>query len=280
MRLLPSILFLVVAGAAALPAQLKVGDKAPAFRAERLLNTRAKTLADLVKGRVVLYVYVSAAESACAGCVPRVHSILEKYGRQGFTAVFVTRDGPGEIQKFVDATRLLAAVALEKELKSYDLYGFATWPCASLVGVDGRIAWIGHPQDVTRDEVEKHLRSVKSPTPPDQPLKAVVKLPKAYAGIVADAAAGRLGTAWSALDAALKGRDLPELDEALLSEARRVLEDILLFEQGCAEREDEQHHDADARKLYLRVAAAFQGQPAAEKAQERADELAKKSGGS
>ncbi len=262
----------VLAAAASLSvAQIKVGDRFTPPKADRLAGTRLKSLAEL-KGRLVLWIWVDLGDPSSRELVARIHHLDAPFGKKGFVPVLVTGAGRDAVDAFRDATGLKTPIALEAGLKSHAALGFSGFPVAALVAPDGVVAWVGHPKDVTRDDLELLLRKVKTATPIDRRLGAKIEVPKAFAAAAKDAADGRLGAAYLALAG---GDGLSEVDRMLLEEARRVVDALLDFELGCAERADETKRFAEAGRLYARIARDFEGHPRAAAAKTRAEEIAK-----
>ncbi len=263
----------LIAGPGSMVAQIKVGGHMPPIRVERFFNTGIRELTDL-KGLVVLYEFLDPAVEGCRQTVPHVNRLVQTFGRKGFAAVVLTKADPQIIEQWIYDLRPRAVLALERDLKSYDLFGLASFPAAVVAGPGGEVLWIGHPKDYARSELEVHLRKVKSRFPVGSPLKVDLKLPKEHAAVTKFAAEGRLGAAHAALVLAETAAAADEIAAATLAVERRKIEDLLEFETGVAERAAETRKRDEAWKHYERIARHFEGMPAAEDA--RVEALAQK----
>lgn len=266
-------ILVTVLGIAA-PAQLKEGSSAPALKIERFLNTKVRSLAEF-KGRLRLDVYINTKEPACRSAVEHLNLLHDRFSRKGLAVILVSKEDPQALLDFARETILRAPIAIEPGLKSYDLYGFESFPSAAAVNPDGKIGWIGHPLSFTSTEASMRLRVVKSPVPLDQKLGLKLALPKAHAAIAKLAADGSLGEAHAALAAAEGAKDASEEDVMYFVEARKAVEALLEFETACAERADETKRLREAEKLWNRIAVHFGGMRGTDRAKERSEELAK-----
>lgn len=265
-----SLLLLALPGLA----QLKEGQKAPTFKPDRFLNTRLRSL-DPLKKRLVLYIWIDPADEGCKPLVTRVHQLLDSWGRKGFASVFLTHASLTDVKDYIHATSLRAPVVVERDAKSFEAFGFHNRPSAALVAPDGNITWIGHPQDVSRDDIEMLLRKVKTSIPIGQPLLLKLSLPKADAAIAKEAAEGRLGKAFLLLEQAEKRTDLSEEDAALLRDAKDEVLSLLELENAVADRADQIKRYREAESVYARIATHYEGHPLAASAKKRSEEISK-----
>jgi peroxiredoxin len=265
--------FLVSALAGTLWAQLKEGDQVPSLRIDRLLNTRIRSM-EAFKGLLIEYVWVSASNPACKEAVTRINLLHDRYKKRGFAAIVLSKDLPGDLQSFIDGSGLRAPVAIERDLKSFDLFGFESFPSAALADPKGRILWVGHPLSLGPEDVEHHLRTVKSPFPLEERLRLKVSLPTGHEEIAKKVSAGDFGAAHAALAAAESSPGISEIDAALCAEARQAIEDLLEFETACAERAHVTKRYREEQLLWQRIARHFAGLEAAERAQKKAEKLA------
>jgi hypothetical protein len=206
--------------------------------------------------------------------VPHVNQLIDKYGKKGFTVLFVT-DGPeGETEKFVEETKLKAPVVWEKPLKTMDDLGGDGYPFSALVGPNGKVVWTGHPGGLEEKMIEENLVGVTL-APPTDKILIDCDLPKKYSSIANKFVTGKIGEGWTSLTTALGAKEIKDEDKAKLEAVQTLVNDTIKEEVAVAEKAYTEKRYFDSQAQWKRLSAACKGMEAGKTADEKLAEIAK-----
>ncbi|MAE65674.1 MAG: hypothetical protein CMJ18_15505 [Phycisphaeraceae bacterium] len=257
----------------AAPAQtLFIGAPAPKVEARHLVNTKIRSL-DELRGRVILYEFFATWCGPSRATLPKLHQLLKSYGEKGFSVVGVTREALPQVDLWVRSNQTRIIVAVEPTGKSQQAYGFRATPSCALVGPEGKLLWTGHPNRLDNKLLERALLAVARRSSTRQRIEVVIALSKRHAAIRTAIAKGRLGDAWTALEAALAGLGRFAKERVELDEAVRRLRSALDLELKAAATAEERGRYADAIAALGLVAHHYRGRPEAVGAATRRDAL-------
>lgn len=207
--------------------------------------------------------------------MPHVNQLIDKYGKQGLTVLFVT-DGPdAPTEKFVEETKLKAPVVWEKPLKTMDDLGFGGYPSSALVAPNGKILWTSEVKDVSLEKlIEEQLATIVL-APPTEKITFDCELPKKYAATQKLLATGKIGEGWTALKTALDAKEIKDEDKTKLEAAQTEVDKLVKDEVAFAEKAYTEKRYFDSQTQWKRVSAACKGMEAGKTADDKLAEIAK-----
>jgi len=168
---------------------LNVGDLAPAITADAWIN--GAPIPRLETGKVYIVEFWATWCGPCVKNIPHLNEIQRK--NPAVTVIGVAASEPMPRSGFSDQREPIVRafiarqgdamryrIAYDSRQASYNAWmtasGNATIPKTFLIGADGKIAWIGHP-----DDLEPELKKVLSPSaaakPAPPPTKAAAPAP-------------------------------------------------------------------------------------------------------
>ena len=146
-----SILFLLCAVADPTPAApLTIGSPAPKLAA--MTFVRGEAVKEIAKGTAYVIEFSGTTCGPCIRAIPHVNALQKKHSEVVFLSVFgqdkksvsTFLDGPGKA--------MAIRVAADPEGGMWKSWADPACregiPCAFIVGKDGRIGWIGHPEEM------------------------------------------------------------------------------------------------------------------------------------
>ena len=144
-------------------AMLGPGDPAPALKAHSWIQ--GEPVQALEKGKAYLLDFWATWCGPCVASIPHIEHLHQKYKDQGLVVIGqnVWEDDTGKIRAFVEkvANKMTYRIALDSQeavakpwLRAAGQNGI---PVVILVGKDGKIAWIDHPEALSETVVEQVL---------------------------------------------------------------------------------------------------------------------------
>lgn len=153
------------AGRAALRALTRhavVGKPAPDFEVELWAKGGAVKHEDLL-GHVTLVFAFAVWCPHCQRELPHAADLLEDYGKRGLKLVGITKNGSqqttAEVFPFIEDPqyRVSYPVAIDLETRTTDAWALTGLPSAALVDRQGIVRWVGHPNFLSRESIERLL---------------------------------------------------------------------------------------------------------------------------
>jgi thiol-disulfide isomerase/thioredoxin len=230
--------------------QVEVGAKAPSLETTGIGNSELCSL-DPLRGRVVLYQFFAFWYGPCREVVPHLDRLADSLGPKGFVVVGVTDEGPDPTEKFMLQTGAKWIVAYVSK-KTFEAWGVRDVPRAFLVEPGGKVAWGGHPAELSEGDVARHLSRVRYA--PD--------LDRSFPSIESMLRRGNRGEAYAAVRAALDGPAADEKARQGLEKTRAALEEEASCAFSRARRLEEEGDAFGAARAYEALAAEFPSSPA------------------
>ncbi len=153
-----------------------LGDLMPELPAMDWIQGVKFRLADKVGRQVVVIEFWATWCGPCVASIPKIEALQKKHGDQ-VTILAITDEDPAHVAQFVEKRkdRMTYAVATDAQGQLQRVifpgFGLSGIPTALVIGKDGRIAWIGHPQSGLETEIEKALVRDKTPQNDDMLLR-------------------------------------------------------------------------------------------------------------
>lgn len=212
-----------------------IGSPAPDLGATTSFNTKdggAVTLASL-KGRVVLIDFWATWCGPCVAAIPHVQELHEKYKDRGLVVIGHTDASSQKLPEFIQQKKITYTITVGPDIG--DAWGVSGIPAVFLVDPEGRVAWSGHPSQLTDGDIEPLLARVRmAPTP--VPSFAKASASAKVAAVEQSIAGGKVGAGVKALERL--AADAKKADDA--GAATATLEAITVWKT---------ERDADLAKL-------------------------------
>jgi outer membrane protein assembly factor BamD (BamD/ComL family)/thiol-disulfide isomerase/thioredoxin len=151
---------LAAQGRAALESLELLGQVAPELAVAEWIGPVGKTIADS-RGKPVLLVFWATWCPHCRKEMPRLEAdIWKKYKEKGLQVVAVTRHSRGQtnekVVEYRDENSITMPIAVDSGTTSR-AYGVSGIPAAALIDKDGKIAFRGHPAQVSEEMLKRVL---------------------------------------------------------------------------------------------------------------------------
>ncbi len=152
--------FLVVVSSGALAqdrANLKVGDLAPALRAEAFGQPGPVFDLNDARGTVVVLEFWATWCSPCVASIPHVNDLVDKFAGRRVTFVSITDDEEERLAAFLKTRPMKGVVVRDRTGELFSRFGVVARPYTVVVAPDGRIAGITDPEAVTEQKLAELL---------------------------------------------------------------------------------------------------------------------------
>jgi len=145
----------------------KVGDKPPLLEVTTLLQAPAgaKFDAESLRGKVVVLEFWATWCGPCVAAIPHLNDLVDKFKDRPVQFVAITDEDEATIKPFLKKRPIKAWVGLDTNKAMNRAYGVAAIPHTVIVGQDGTIAAITHPEALTEQILEDVLAGRKIPLP-------------------------------------------------------------------------------------------------------------------
>lgn len=139
------------------PAQLKVGDAAPAFSGKSINGEQISL--ENYKGKVVLIDFWATFCPPCVSEVPNVLAVYNKYKDQGFEVIGISLDREkSKLEAFVKEKSITWPQIFDEDGKIAGTYGVPSIPTTCIINKEGKIAAVGILGDELDPAIEAALR--------------------------------------------------------------------------------------------------------------------------
>lgn len=183
-------------------------------------------------------------------------------------------EGDELVSKYVDDMGI-SGVRVGSGFTGGDTWGVRGYPSAALIDPDGKVAWTGHPSEVTSGKVKKLLKGAKKSSGGYLAYTLDREVGPALSGAVKSAESGKLGKAiLAARDAAAD----ESLGEAARSEADAIAAEYEAYAElllGQAESLIEKRSMVKGIEVYETLTKALGGTDYGQRADRRLDEIGK-----
>jgi len=159
MRTVPRLLVPFLLAIAPIAA-LEVGAEAPALEIRTTHNPPGDVALELgaLHGRVVLIDFWATWCGPCITAIPHVQELHERYADRGLVVIGHTDGSSRDLESFIEKKGITYSITVGPDIgNDYDVRGI---PHVYIIGVDGRVAWHGHPARLSDEIVERELERV------------------------------------------------------------------------------------------------------------------------
>jgi thiol-disulfide isomerase/thioredoxin len=133
------------------------GAQAPALVFDRILpGSDGSTTCDFA-GKVTLVEFWFTTCGPCRQAIPHVNKLVRAHGAKGFQAISVTFDDEAKVRTFVASVPIESMIGLDTGRRTIGAYGISAFPTSILVGRDGTILAVTHPDAITDEVIENAL---------------------------------------------------------------------------------------------------------------------------
>jgi len=235
--------------AAALGAQVNVGDRAPKPEPFRIFHDRISHVDDLA-GKAVLYVWVLADDPGAVALLRELNRVHDRFRKRGLVVLAVSHRDEALVQRLVMQARPRFPVAWEPSNLSMGAYPFTFWPASALADARGRVVWKGAAGQVSDADIARAVRGAHIEGP-DAPLQLAPDLPPALSAAMNALQDGKLDRGLDLLEKGVKTGD--EEVRRAAEEARRQVIELLDWKLRAASRAEEEREYYQAELILERV---------------------------
>ncbi|MEK0447968.1 MAG: Cytochrome c biosis protein CycY [Verrucomicrobiota bacterium] len=111
-----------------------------------------------IKGKAAIVEFWATWCPPCRKSIPHLNEINKKFKDKGLVIIGVSNEKEDVVTKFRATTPMEYTVALDEKRELGKTFGITGIPHAFIVGKDGKIAWQGHPMQLTDADIEKALK--------------------------------------------------------------------------------------------------------------------------
>ena len=171
--------------------------------------------------------------------------------------VGVTNEAEGLVDKWIVDKKAKYPVAIVPGNETDTAYAVQGFPHSALIGVNGKILWMGHPASLPASQLEEELGKATFVPP----------LPAQYKDINADIARKSFGKAYAAI-----AKELAKGDNEALGKAKDAIEKLGADKLAQAEEKGKAGDYAGGAATLDEVAKLWKGVPVADEAAKKAKE--------
>ena len=127
------------------------GHPAPPLNLEKLLQAPADAVAswDALKGKVVVLEFWATWCGPCIEAVPHLNELADEFKEKGLQFIAITDEKESVVQPFLKRKAMRAWVGLDTDRSMFKDYGVSGIPHSVVVGTNGVIAWVTHPDGLS-----------------------------------------------------------------------------------------------------------------------------------
>jgi len=177
------VLPLLVAGVYAQDGRppMKVGDPASPLHLEALLQAPVNSQAtwDALKGNVVVLEFWATWCGPCRAALPHLNELAVQYKNKPVRFISITAEEEWKVKAYLSVNPIAGWIGIDRENSLYRDFGFATIPQTVLVDLNGRVAALLQPLQLTNVILDQLLAGKAVSMPALGVTEAVVAVPEA-----------------------------------------------------------------------------------------------------
>jgi len=110
------------------------------------------------KGKPVIVEFWATWCPPCRASIPHLNEVNKKFKEKGLVIIGVSDEDKKTVEEFRKTVPMEYNVALDKTGKLGEKFGITGIPHAFVVGKDGKIAWQGHPMELSEEVIQKFVK--------------------------------------------------------------------------------------------------------------------------
>jgi len=148
----------VIAAAAAEPA---IGVTAPDLGSTSTLNTKDGAGVNLtgLRGKVVVVDFWATWCGPCVEAIPHMQTLHDTYRDKGLVVIGHTDGSSRDLPAFITEKKITYVISVGKDIGG--AYGDPEIPHVFVIDPAGKVAWHGHPAQLTDAVIEEQLKGVR-----------------------------------------------------------------------------------------------------------------------
>jgi uncharacterized protein (TIGR03435 family) len=146
----------------------KIGEQAPPLDVQTLMQAPAGAQAswDAMRGKVVVLEFWATWCAPCVGAISHMNELADAFKNRPVQFIAITDEDEATIKEFLAKKPIHGWVGLNANKSMSNSYAVEAIPLTVIVGTDGKIAAITHPNHVEARHVENVLAGRDSGLPP------------------------------------------------------------------------------------------------------------------
>jgi uncharacterized protein (TIGR03435 family) len=149
------------------PDAFALGERAPLLGEVELLQAPTPRLElDALEGQVVVLELWATWCQPCVEAVPHLNELAARFDGKGVTFVAVTDEPREEILAFLKKTPMRGWIGLHRGELPLARLGLRGLPATALLGRDGQLLGLTHPEHLQAEHIEAALRGERPDLPP------------------------------------------------------------------------------------------------------------------
>jgi uncharacterized protein (TIGR03435 family) len=130
------------------PAVFKVGDMAPAFHLEAVLQAPvdAEKIQELLKGKIVVVEFWATWCGPCRKVIPHLNELVKEFESKPVRFLSVSDEEEWKVKNFLKVNPISGWIGLDRDGSLLKAYGLKTIPQTVVIDRNGRIAALTSPQ--------------------------------------------------------------------------------------------------------------------------------------
>lgn len=141
------------------PTAFKVGDMAPPFTLEAILQApvKAEKIQEHLKGKVVVVEFWATWCGPCRKAIPHLNELVSEFKSKPVQFLSVSDEEEWKVKNFLKVSPISGWIGLDRDGSLLKAYGFKTIPQTVVIDQNGRIAALTSPQLLNSSLIRKLL---------------------------------------------------------------------------------------------------------------------------
>jgi len=159
-----------LASSAFLAGAIKVGDRAPEIRFDKLLPEQpvANASFQALAGKAVVLEFWATWCAPCVAEIPHLNELAEKFKDRPIVFLSVTNEEPGVVEAFLKKRSVVALVGIAHTQRPQNAYCEGVYPRTFLIDATGKVAAITYPR-LLKEPALEDLLAGRPPSVPSTP---------------------------------------------------------------------------------------------------------------